>query len=209
MILSTALLLPLLMPADLPQSRVHKVDGGSVTGELTAADFGSVTLTIGGAERVLEAKDVLSLTPGPLPEMVNKGETFMLSQDFQNAAASFEAAAGEEGVFWVKPWASLRHAETLLLWATADRGRAGEAAKAFRSWADTHKDSFWLPRAQMGQAKAMAMSGDVDGATTLMQQLSDTAFEKNLGRHVELNVNLVRCEAFLIGGRLYNNFILS
>jgi hypothetical protein len=34
-----------------------------------------------------------------------------------------------------------------------------------------------------------------------MQKLSDTAFEKNLGRHVELHVNLVRCEAFLIGGQ--------
>ncbi|MCP4772131.1 MAG: hypothetical protein GY879_12060 [Planctomycetes bacterium] len=189
------------MPAELPQSRVSKVDGGSVSGELTAAGFDSVTLKVGDADRVLEAKDVLSLTPGPLPELISKGESFILSQDFQNAANAFEAAAAEEGAFWVKPWASLRHAETLLVWANADRGRAGDAAKAFRTWADANADSFWLPRAQMGQAKAMAMSGDVDGATTLMQELSDTAFEKNLGRHVELHVNLVRCEAFLIGGQ--------
>lgn len=201
MILSTALLLPLLMPADLPQSRVQKVDGGSVSGELTTAGFDNVTLKVGDTDRVFEASEVLALTPGPLPELLNKGEAFMHSQDFQNAANAFEAAASEEGAFWVKPWASLRHAETLLLWANADRGRAGDAAKAFRAWADANADSFWLPRARMGQAKAMAMSGDVDGATTLMQQLSDTAFEKNLGRHVELNVNLVRCEAFLIGGQ--------
>jgi tetratricopeptide (TPR) repeat protein len=189
------------MPAELPQSRVSKVDGGSVSGELTAAGFESVTLKVGDADRVLEAKDVLSLTPGPLPELVSKGEAFILNHDFQNAANAFEAAASEEAAFWVKPWAGLRHAETLLLWANADRGRAGDAAKAFRTWVDAHGDNFWLPRAQMGQAKAMAMSGDVDGATTLMQKLSDTAFEKNLGRHVELHVNLVRCEAFLIGGQ--------
>ena len=205
MILTTALLLPLLLPTALPQSRVHKVDGGLVSGELTAAGFETVDLTIGGKKRSFAAAEILSLSPGPLPELVHKAESFFLAHDFQNAANSFDAAAEAEataeGAFWLRSWAKLRHAETLLAWSATDRGRAGDAAKAFRTWSSDNADSFWLPRAQMGQAKAMAMSGDVDGATSLMQRLSDTAFEKNLGRHVELHVNLVRCEAFLVGGQ--------
>jgi tetratricopeptide (TPR) repeat protein len=202
MLLTSALLLPLLMPAALPQSRVQKVDGGSIIGELNVAGFETVDMTVGGSARSLKANEILSLTPGPFSESLSQGETFFTAHDYQNAASTFEAAAAEEGgAFWVKPWAELRHAETLLAWSQADRGRAGDAAKAFRNWTSGNADSYWLPRAQMGQAKAMAMSGDVDGATTLMQKLSDTAFEKNLGRHVELNVNLVRCEAFLIGGQ--------
>ncbi len=202
MILSSALLLPLLIPAALPQSRVQKVDGGSVIGELTAAGFESIDLTVGGSKRTFKANEILSLTPGPLPELLTQGEEFFLTHDFQNAANAFEAAASTEGgAFWVESWSKLRHAETLLAWSEADRGRAGDAAKAFRDWTSANADSYWQVRAQMGQAKAMAMSGDVDGATTLMQKLSDTAFEKNLGSHVELGVNLVRCEAFLIGGQ--------
>jgi len=203
MLLTSALLLPLLFPAALPQSRVQKVDGGLVSGELTTAGFETVDLTIGGTKRSFAAAEILSLSPGPLPELISKGEKFFLAHDFQNAANTFDAAAeaATEGAFWVRPWAKLRHAETLLAWSESDRARAGDAAKAFRTWTSDYADSFWLPRAQMGQAKAMAMSGDVDGATSLMQRLSDTAFEKNLGRHVELHVNLVRCEAFLVGGQ--------
>lgn len=192
----------MLMPAALPQSRVARLDGGSTSGKLTAATLESVTLEdASGGSRDFAAGEILSLKPGPLPEMIAKGEAFLKNQEYQNATNSFEAASGEEGAFWIAPYASLRHAECLLAWAQRDPGRANEAAKAFRTWADANPDSFWLPRAQMGAAEAMAMSGDVDGATSLMQQLSDTAFEKNLGRHVELQVNLVRCEAFLIGGQ--------
>jgi len=192
----------MFMPTALPQSRVSRVDGGSTTGKLTAANLESVTLEDAqGGTRDFPTKEILSLQPGPLPELILKGENFLQDLDFQNASNSFEAAGSEDGDFWLAPYASLRHAETLLAWAQQDPGRASDAARAFRSWADANTDSYWLPRAQMGAAKAMAMAGDVDGATSLMQKLSDTAFEKSLGRHVELQVNLVRCEAFLIGGQ--------
>lgn len=200
MILSTAILLPLLVAVPA-QSRVHKTDGGSVSGELVSASFETVVLEVGGNPREFAAGEVLDLVPGPSSSLMNKAEGFLQALDYQNAANTFEAAAGESGAFWIGPWCSLRHAETLLAWSIADPGRAGDSAKAFSTWVETHGDSFWLPRAQMGQARAMARSGDVDGATSLMQTLSDTAFEKNLGQHVELEVNLVRCESFLIGGQ--------
>ncbi|MDA0666603.1 MAG: hypothetical protein O3A95_09035 [Planctomycetota bacterium] len=202
MLLTCALLFPMLMPAALPQSRVARLDGGSSTGKLTVAALESISLQdASGDIRNFAAGEVLSLKPGPLPELVSKGEAFLKDFDYQNATNSFEAASGEDGDFWLAPYASLRHAEALLAWAQQDPGRASEAARAFRAWTEANTDSFWLPRAQMGAAKAMAMSGDVDGATSLMQKLSDTAFEKNLGRHVELQVSLVRCEAYLIGGQ--------
>lgn len=192
----------MLMPAALPQSRISQIDGSMQGGKLTAASLETVTLeNADGDARDFPAGNILSLTPGPLNEGLIKGEAFLTDLDYQNASSSFEAAASAGGDFWVAPYASLRHAEALLSWAELDRARAGDAAKAFRNWAETNADSFWLPRAQMGAAQAMAMAGDVDGATSLMQQLADTAFEKNLGRHVELQVNLVRCESFLIGGQ--------
>jgi len=192
----------MLMPAALPQSRIARLDGGYTTGKLTAAGLESVTLEVGqGASRDFPSNQIISLKPGPLPELVSKGEVFLKDLDFQNATNSFDAASSEDGDFWLAPYASLRHAEALLAWAQQDPARASDAARAFRSWSDANPDSYWLPRAQMGAAKAMAMAGDVDGATSLMQKLSDTAFERNLGRHVELQVNLVRCEAFLLGGQ--------
>lgn len=202
MLLTCALLLPTLLPAALPQSRVSQIDGSMQGGKLTVAALETVTLEdADGDARDFPAGNLLSVTPGPMPEMILSGEAFLRDLDYQNASSSFEAAAAGGGDFWVAPYASLRHAESLLAWAQADRARAGDAAKAFRSWSEANPDSFWLPRAQMGAAQAMAMSGDVDGATSLMQKLADTAFEKNLGRHVELQVNLVRCESFLIGGQ--------
>jgi tetratricopeptide (TPR) repeat protein len=192
----------MLMPAALPQSRVVRLDGSSKVGNLTAASLETVSLeNADGDTSDYGSGDVLNIQPAPLPELLVKGEAFLKALDFQNATNSFEAAAGEDGDFWIGPYSGLRHAEAMLDWARVDPARAGDAAKAFRTWTENHADSYWLPRAQMGSAFAMAMSGDVDGATSLMQKLADTAFEKNLGRHVELQVNLVRCEAFLIGGQ--------
>ncbi len=201
MFLSCSLLLPLLLPA-AAQSRVVQVDGSTLSGKLVAATLEQVTLkNADGKSRELAAGDVLQIYPAPLTEMLLKGEAFLKDLDYQNASSAFEAAGNESGDFWVAPYALLRQAETLLAWAQMDRARASDAARAFRSWMDANTDSFWIPRAEMGAAKAMAMAGDVDGATSLMQKLADTAFEKNLGKHVELQVNLVRCEAFLIGGQ--------
>lgn len=202
MFVTCALLFPMLMPAALPQSRLVRLDGSSKVGKLTASSLETVTLEDSDGNATDYASgDVLTIQPSPLPELILKGEGFLKDLDLQNATNAFEAAASGDGDFWVVPYAGLRHAEAMLTWAQLDPARAGDAAKAFRTWTDANPDSYWFPRAQMGSAKAMAMSGDVDGATALMQKLADTAFEKNLGRHVELQVNLVRCEAFLIGGQ--------
>ena len=46
------------------------------------------------------------------------------------------------------------------------------------------------------------MAGRTDQASTLMQGVSDLAFEKNLPEHVELEAALTRCRAFLRGNQV-------
>ncbi len=51
----------------------------------------------------------------------------------------------------------------------------------------------------MALASAYSHSGDIDAAASLMSDLSDMAFEKSLAIHIELQANVIRCQAFLLG----------
>ena len=51
------------------------------------------------------------------------------------------------------------------------------------------------------RARALSLAGKTEDASTLMQALSDLAFEKNLPRHVEMEAALVRSAAFLAGNQ--------
>ena len=199
------ILLPTLIASTLllaPQERVVRLDGTSTSGSLTAATLEEVRWTdAGGEEQSAPAGEVLRVTPGGANELLRQGERLLAELDFANAAASFEAAAGQGGPFWMEPWGQLRQAEAMLAWSSAEQGRAAEAAALFAAWTAANADSYWLPRARLGQATALSRSGKSDEAQSLMQGLSDLAFEKNLARHVELQAALVRSEAFLAGNQ--------
>lgn len=200
MILSCTLLLPLLLPAQ--QVRLNLEDGGRASGAAVALTLEEVTMTNADGDDVKRAsREILSIVPSGMPAEMSSAEAFAKALDFQNAANAFDAASGSVEPEWLAAYAGLRHAEVLLAWSTIDPAKAGEAASAFAAWTSANADSYWLPRASYGHARAMATSDDVQGATTTMQELADRAFEKNLGRHVEFQAALVRSECFLLGGQ--------
>jgi hypothetical protein len=199
MLLTCTLLLPLLAPQ---QVRLNLEDGGRSGGEAVSLGLEEVVyVNSSGDEVTRPSREILSLVPGPMPAELAAAEAFAANLDFQNAANAFDAASGSLEPAWLAAYAGLRHAEVLLAWSAIDPSQASAAASAFKAWSTANADSYWLPRASYGQAKAQALSGDVQSATTLMQELADRAFEKNLGRQVEFMAALTRSEAFLLGGQ--------
>ncbi len=198
----TLTILLLCLPFALPaQDRLERADGRTVSAKLVSAGLADVV--IGGAdgkETKIPAGDLMDIVPAPATDLLRRGEETFSARDWSGAANAFSAAAAEAGASaWMPVWSGLRHGEALLQWARADRARAGEAVAALRTWCDANPESFWLPRARLAQARALVIAGDADGADGLLQQLSDLAFDRNLAKHMELEINLERCRAFLVG----------
>ena len=200
MLALTALLVLASAPA-AAQDRIERADGRTVHGKLSGATLAEITLAgADGKDAKIPAAEVLDVEPAAATDLLRQGEAAFSQRDWDGAANAFSAAAAETGLApWLAAWAGLRHGEALLQQARADRAKAGEAAAALRGWCDANADSFWLPRARLAQARAMVIAGDVDGATALLQALSDLAFERGLAKHMELEINLERCRAFMEG----------
>jgi len=153
-----------------------------------------------GKESKIPAAEFLDVVPGAATDLMRVGEAAFARREWDGAANAFSAAAAETGgAAWQAAWAALRHGEALLQWARADRAKASDAATALRKWCDANGESFWLPRARLAQARALVIAGDVDGATGLLQALSDLVFQRGLAKHLELEINLERCRAFMAG----------
>lgn len=197
------LLLALSSPAAPAQDRFERADGRTVHGKLVQAGLAEVTVASGdGKETKIPAADLLDVVPGPATELMRQGEAAFAQRDWSGAANAFSAASAEASeVAWQPIWAGLRHGEALLQSARSDRAKAGEAVTALRTWCDGNAESFWLPRGRLAEARARVIAGDVDGATGLLQALSDLAFQRGLAKHLELEINLERCRAFMAGGQ--------
>lgn len=194
------LLLALAAPA-APQDQVRLLDGGLVTGRIESATLEEIRVRQAGSEQVIPAREVLELRFGPGPASLRRAEDFLASLDFQNAANLFRTAAGEDGPPWLEAWALLRRAECLLAWAELDEARVGDAEEAFAQWLERWPDHFYVPRARIGHARALALAGKVAEAASELEALASLAFEKNLGKHLELEAQLQRCRVFLAGGQ--------
>lgn len=196
-------LAPLLLALPLPlaQDRLDRTDGRAVTAKLVRVTLTEVvTAGADGKETKIPVAELMEVTPAPATELMRRGEDAARQRDWPAAANAFSAAAAETGgAEWAAIWAGLRHGEAMLAWAQSDRARAAEAATALRTWSDANAESFWLPRGRLAQARALVLAGDTDGAASLLQGLSDVAFQKGLPKHVEVEINLERCRAFLAG----------
>lgn len=199
MIALTTLLLALPLATPPAQDRIQRADGRVITSHLVSASLSEVVHKGGdGKEVKLAAADVLELTPAAANDLMRSGERALVQRDWAGAANAFSAATAEAGATpWQPLWASLRHGEALLAWARMDRAKAGDAVSALRTWCEANPDSYWLPRARLAQARALVIAGDGDGAANLLKDLSDLVFQKGLAKHLELEVNLERCRAFL------------
>jgi len=197
MLLTTLLLALPAVPAD--QDRIERADGRTVTGHLVSATLTEVSYSgSDGKETKLAAADAMEVEPAPATDLMRSGERDWVKHDWASAANAFSAAATEGGdAAWLASWAGLRHGEALLAWARADRAKAGEAASAMRSWAEANGDSFWLPRARLTQARALMLAGDGEGAEKLLTELLTLVFDKGLAKHLEFEINLERCRAFM------------
>lgn len=197
MLLTTLLLALPTLPVE--QDRIERADGRAVTGKLVSATLSEVSYASGdGKATKLAAADALSVEPAPSTDLMRTGERDFAQRDWAGAVNAFSAAASDGGdSAWLAAWAGLRHGETLLAWARMDRAKAGEAASVMRTWTETHTDSYWIPRARMAQARALILAGDGDGAEKLLTELLTLVFDKGLAKHLEFEVNLERCRAFM------------
>jgi ATP/maltotriose-dependent transcriptional regulator MalT len=181
------------------QARVDLLDGSNAFGKISSVDINAVVLVDSDDnESTYNNDEVLEVIPA-LSALMRQAEAAAGNLDFMNAANGFAEAAAKAEQPWMQAYAELRNAEVLISWAASESSHYSEAIDMLNSWVANNSDSFWLPRAQMAMASAMAHTGDVDGATSLMSSLSDMAFEKNLARHIELQANVIRCQAFLLG----------
>ncbi|MFT7516564.1 MAG: outer membrane protein assembly factor BamD (BamD/ComL family) [Myxococcota bacterium] len=181
------------------QARVDLLDGSKVFGNISSIDLNSVVLVDGeDNETTLTTDNVLDVTPAT-NAVFRQAEIAASNLDFMNASNAFAEVASKSEDPALQSFAELRSAEVLIAWAKTDNSQYSAAITLLNTWTSDNSESFWLPRAQMALAQALANTGDIDGATSLMSALSDMAFEKNLARHIELQANIIRCEAFLIG----------
>jgi len=193
-ILSVLLALPFAA-----QGRVVKTDGTAASGTVTVASLEKVTVGAGDNEVELAPSEVLSVSYGPSSGLLSQAEAFLDSLEFQNAVALFDEAGNQSDPAWVPVVAKLRRAEALLAWSSIDSGQASDAQAAFQDWLATYPDHFWVSRARLGLARAMGRAGDVDAAANELQELASFAFDKNLGKQVEMQARLTRCIVYIDG----------
>ncbi|MAU93541.1 MAG: hypothetical protein CMJ93_04980 [Planctomycetes bacterium] len=184
------------------QSRVDLLDGSKVFGEISDINLNTVTIVVDGSEdaTVIANESILEVVPAATA-LMRQAQVSLDGLDFMNASNAFAEAASKSEVGYMKSFAGLRNAETLMSWATIDPEQYGAAMALLNTWVSENPRSFWLPRAQMSFARALANTGDIDGAASMMEELSNLAFAESLARHIELQANVIRCEAFLIGGQ--------
>lgn len=197
MLLTTLLLALPAVPAE--QDRIERADGRAVIGKLESANLTEVTYSGGDGKPVkLAAADVLDLVPAPPTDLMRTGERAWSQRDWTAAANAFSAAGAEtEGPAWLAAWAGLRHGQALLAVARTERAKAGDAVSALRTWSEAHPDSYWIPRARIALAQAMVLAGDGEGAERVFTELLALTFEKGLAKHLDLEINLERCRAFI------------
>lgn len=197
------LLLSLLLalPLAAPQGRVAKADGTAVTGTVSAAQLDGIVVTGASQDITLDAVDVLEISYGADSGLLIEAQGFLNQLEFQNAVALFEEAANQSEPAWMPVVAKLRHADALLAWSAFDDSRASAAAAAYQDWLATYPEHFWVPRARIGMARAMGRAGQIDEAADELQQVASFAFEKDLGKQVELAARMARCQVYLEGGR--------
>lgn len=184
------------------QSRVDLLDGSKVFGEISDINLNAVTIVVDGSEdaTVIANENILEVVPAATA-LMRQAQISLDALDFMNASNAFAEAASKSEDGYMKKFAELRNAETLVSWAKVDPAQYGAAIALLNSWVSENSRSFWLPRAQMSLARALANTGDIDGAASMMEELSNLAFAETLARHIEIQANVIRCEAFLIGGQ--------
>lgn len=181
------------------QGRVVKIDGSSVTGTITEASINKIEVSTGGTNAEILPGDVLRISFGSDPAIINQAKGYLAKLEFQNAINLLGEAEGQSEPAWLPPYAKLLKAEALLSWSAFDSGRASAAQSAFDEWLATYPEHIWQARARMGQAKAMGRTGKVQDAGKLMQDLASFCFDKSLGKHVEFQARLTRCEIYQEG----------
>jgi|GEM_PF-894014 len=197
----TLLTLILLAHPALAQDRVIKMDGTTASGVFVSATVDEVTLRKGKVSSVIRASDVFSISFSSIPTALQKARAFVAKQDFQNAIGQFGFASEQEGSTWLTQLALLEKAEAFLTWSVFDPAQAQESLNAFRHWTATYPDHFWGPRAQIGLARATAAAGEMEEAVRLLQEVADLAFSRNLGRHLEAQAKVARCQVYLAAGK--------
>ena len=103
------------------QSRVDLLDGSKVFGEISDINLSAVTIVVDGSEdaTVIANEDILEVVPAATA-LMRQAQVSLDGLDFMNASNAFAEAASKSEAGYMKSFAGLRNAETLMSWAAID-----------------------------------------------------------------------------------------
>jgi len=143
-----------------------------VSGVVVSADLSGVVIDVGDRERRFPAEDVVRVSLNQVPDSYKEGRARAQSGDFENAAASFAAAADDsDASAAVRAVARLRAAQNLLLLTATDPGRASDAVAAAERFISNHATHRDLPSVRLLLGRAQLLAGNASAAADTLEAL--------------------------------------
>lgn len=146
-----------------------RVDSGTIT-ENTLTE--TVLTTSDGKDQKRASDVVVRVSFGRVPTAYADGTAYFERGDFENAAAKYRLAAGDDGTSPVlQARARLQAARALMEQGRADTAAFGEARSELETFLADHADNRDVPAARMLLGRALRLSGDAAAATTAYREL--------------------------------------
>ena len=142
-----------------------------VSGTIVADGIDKVTVSRDGKEQKLDSALVQEVIWGESSMAFQEGFTYFDRGDWENAAAKFLVAAGEDERAPVKAAAQLYAARALMNWGALDSAHYAEAAGRFDDFLSDNGDNRQVPLARSLQARNAWLAGDPAKAGGLYRSL--------------------------------------
>ncbi len=158
--------------AAAPQSKMDQVsyvDGNgrarSHRGVVQENTLERTVIEVDGSKKRVDSDKVTGITFGAVPESYNDAVAYFDRRDFENAAKSFQVAAGDGASSdVVKASARMLAARSWMSHGAADPSGFGEAQTQVDALLASYPDNRDVPAARLLLARAKRMAGDAAGA---------------------------------------------
>ncbi len=142
-----------------------------VSGTIVADGLDKVTVSRGGSETKLDAALVREVVWGASSMAFQEAVTYFDRGDWENAAAKYLVAAGEDEREVIQAAARLGAARAFMNWGATDAGHYAEAAQQFDTFLSDYSTNRQVPRARALQARNAWLGGDAAKAGGLFRGL--------------------------------------